>query len=145
MFATFKVLSRYSLNQLRCIQSNCWSDALPHLTADVRREHCVGLLSCSMHKGGLLHELPKRRATHYWAPRPQSTVTVGEYMFRRSWVTQPNGVVIIELLWVHRDVTVGTNSRQVEHPDLETDILTPPVSQTGSYTQRLCQQLQSRL
>ncbi len=66
-------------------------------------------------------------------PRPQTTVTLEDYLAVRSAVTQPRDAVIVELLWCTGMRRSEIARAQVEHLDLSAGILTIPVSKTGKF------------
>ena len=78
---------------------------------------------------------------HWWndvplaveRPRPQTTVTLEDYLTARSRVTQPRDAVIVELLWCTGMRRSEIARAQVEHVDLAIGILTIPVSKTGKF------------
>lgn len=66
-------------------------------------------------------------------PRPQTTVTHEDYLAVLSRVTQLRDVVIIELLWCTGMRRSEIARTQVEDVNLETGVLTIPVSKTGKF------------
>ena len=66
-------------------------------------------------------------------PRPQTTVSLEDYLKVRSRVIQPRDAVIVELLWCTGMRRSEIARVQVEHLDLEAGILTIPVSKTGKF------------